>query len=226
MGASLNEAIALLLAGKTLAWKKYKDIRAGDITLDKPEQRRLLEFLLAADSTKVAQANDDLFEGIVKAWENKGHDPAKDAAKAAAASSTQSWRLEHVEAFGFGGLTAYAGKTFDLFIGGKNWCLEGQNGSGKTSLASSVLWALTGKRIRDHDGPIDERGEREPVINDEGKVIEKWPPLAAYPTTVAELGHTVEVWVRLTFRAQDGTTATAYRRLMSPPLRPPPLKKI
>ena len=217
MGISLSEATAMLLTGKTLAWNKYKDHKAGSITLDTSDKRRLLEFLLTCDSGDVAQGNEALFEGIVKAWENKGHDPATGQTQTSAQTSSQSWRLDRVEAFGFGGLTIFGGKIFDLFVGGSNWCLEGQNGSGKTSLASAILWALTGKRIREHEGPVDERGEREPVQNDEGKTIGKWPPLAAYPTTVGELGHSAEVWVRLTFKAQDGEIATAFRRMVSPP---------
>lgn len=217
MGISLSEATTLLLTGKKLAWKKYKDHKPGSIILDKAEQRRLLEFLLARSSADVAQGSEALFEGIVKAWENKGHDPATGKAQTSAEIKSQSWRLDRVEAFGFGGLTIFGGNTLDLFIGGTNWCLEGQNGSGKTSLASVILWALTGKRIREHEGPVDERGEREPVENDEGKTIGTWPPLAAYPTTVAELSHSAEVWVRLTFKAEDGEIATAYRRMMSPP---------
>lgn len=217
MGMSLSEAITLLQTGKTLTWSKYKDHKAGAITLDKPEQRRLLEFLLSRDSGDVAQGSEALFDGIVKAWENEAYDPATSKEQTDNKSSSQSWRLDRVEASGFGGLTVFRGKTFDLFVGGKNWCLEGQNGSGKTSLVSAILWALTGKRIREHEGPVDERGERAPVSNDENKTIGKWPPLAAYPATVEELGHSVEVWVRLTFKAGDGEIATAYRRMMSPP---------
>ncbi|MES2356550.1 MAG: ATP-binding protein [Pseudomonadota bacterium] len=217
MGISLSEATTLLLTGKTLAWTKNKDYKPGSITLDKAEQRRLLEFLLACNSSDVVQGSETLFDGIIKAWENKANDPATDKAQTSKEISLQSWRLDRVEASGFGGLTIFGGKTFDLFVGGTNWCLEGQNGSGKTSLVSAILWALTGKRIREHEGPMDERGEREPVENDEGKTIGKWPPLAAYPTTVEELGYSAEVWVRLTFKAKDGEVATAYRRIMSPP---------
>ena len=216
MGIALTDATTLLLEGKQLAWRKYKDHKAGAITLDRPEQRRLFEFLLACDSADVAQGSETLFDGIVKAWENNSHDPAISIAQTVAPTNAQSWRLERIEAFGFGGLTIFGGKIFDLFVGGSNWCLEGQNGSGKTSLASAILWALTGKRIREHEGPVEERGVRELVENDEGKTIGKWPPLAAYPTTVAELSHSAEVWVRLTFKAQDGETATAYRRTVSP----------
>jgi hypothetical protein len=216
MGISLIEATTLLLTGKTLAWKKYKDHKAGSITLDKSEQRRLLEFLLGRDSKDVAQGADTLFAGIVQAWESTAHDPATGKAQASVTIGSQSWRLDRIETFGFGGLNTFGGKTFDLFIGGRNWCLEGQNGSGKTSLASAILWALTGKHIRDHEGPVDERGEREPVENDGGKTIGKWPPLAAYPATPADLGQSAEVWVRLTFKASDGETAVAYRRMVSP----------
>lgn len=217
MGMSLSEVTTLLQMGKRLEWKKYKEHKAGSITLDKPEQRRLLEFLLGRNSADVAQGSEVLFDGIVKAWENEAYDPATSKAQADAESSSKSWRLDRVEAFGFGGLTVFGGKTFDLFVGGSNWCLEGQNGSGKTSLVSAILWALTGNRIREHEGPVDERGEREPVRDDAGKTIGKWPPLAAYPATVAELGLPVEVWVRLTFKAGDGEIATAYRKMESPP---------
>ena len=58
MGTSLSEATGLLLTGKKLAWNKHKDHKAGSIALDKPEQRRLLEFLLAADSNKVASGDE------------------------------------------------------------------------------------------------------------------------------------------------------------------------
>jgi len=218
MGLSLSEATALLLAGKTLAWKKYKEHTAGSIILDKAEQRRLLEFLLTANPSKVAEGSEALFDGLMTAWENKTYDPANEKAAVGSSTSKQSWRLDRIETFGFGGLTIFGGKPFELHVGGKNWCLEGQNGSGKTSLASAILWALTGKRIREHEGPVDERGEREDVENDEGKKVGSWPPLVAYPTTVAELGKPAEVWVRLTFMAADGDTATAYRRMISPPL--------
>ena len=87
MGMSLGEATGLLLHGKKLAWKKYKDHKAGSITLDKPEQRRLLEFLLAADSSKVASGDEALFDGLIAAWRNSGHDPAKSKAESSDSSS-------------------------------------------------------------------------------------------------------------------------------------------
>jgi hypothetical protein len=60
MGISLAEATGLLLLGKKVTWNKFKNHRAGSIVLDKPEQRRLLEFLLGADSNHVASGDESL----------------------------------------------------------------------------------------------------------------------------------------------------------------------
>ncbi len=75
MRLSLNEATRLLLSGKQLAWSKYGTHKNGSIALDKPEQRRLLEFLLDADSSKVAEGSETLFEGLLDAWQNDDYDP-------------------------------------------------------------------------------------------------------------------------------------------------------
>ncbi len=220
MRLSLNEATRLLLSGKQLAWSKYGTHKNGSIALDKPEQRRLLEFLLDADSSKVAEGSETLFEGLLDAWQNDDYDPGIEKSEEDGEHGTQSWLLDRVEASGFGGLTVFDGQPFDFYIGGSNWCLEGQNGSGKTSLASAILWALTGKYSRGHDGPMDVPDHREDVKDNDGKKIGTWPPLAAYPTQVSDLARKAEVWVRLTFKAQNGETATAYRCMISPPSGP------
>lgn len=217
MSASFSEVTKQLLAGQSVAWQKFGDHKAGTIRLEKPEQRRLLEFLLSADPDKVASGDESLFAGLVAAWENNEYDPASVAAATPTSSDHKSWRLTRVEASGFGGLTVFGGKPFDLYIGGHNWCLEGQNGSGKTSLVSAILWALTGYRIREHEGPVPEQGLREDVEGEDGKRIGTWPPLAAYPTKVADLQKSADVSVRLTFASGDNNTVTAFRRIVSPP---------
>ncbi len=113
-------------------------------------------------------------------------------------------------------MTLFGGASFDLWIDGQNWCLEGQNGSGKTALASVILWALTGKRIREQEGPVDECGTRSAVTNNAGKKIGDWPSFASYPASAADLIKPVEVWVRLTFTNENGDLATAYRRVVCP----------
>ena len=129
---------------------------------------------------------------------------------------TGTWRLARLETSGFGGLNLLNGPDFVLSLNGENWCLEGQNGSGKTSLASAIIWALTGCRCRDQDGIIVDDGRRVPVFNDSGVQIGDWPPLVAYPATPSKLSGTAEAWVRLTFQNESGNTAKAYRRLRAP----------
>ena len=73
-----------------------------------------------------------------------------------------------METSGFGGLNQVGGPSFVVPFDEANWCLEGQNGSGKTSLVSALIWALTGFRCRDQDGLHFENGVRVPVQNDSG----------------------------------------------------------
>ncbi len=212
MGVSLAEVAAQLLAGKSFAWKKSKSHKAGNISLNSAGERRLFEFLLRSDQAKVAGVDESLITDLIAAWDNIDHDPAKSTIGEKEQQCKDSWRLEKIEAFGFGGLTAFAGEPFELLVGGANWCLEGQNGSGKTSLNSAILWALTGKRIRDHEGPVDDLGTRQEVLNDDGEKIGTWPPLVSYPPRIADLAKAAEVWVRLTFKNASGETAIAFRR--------------
>ena len=112
MSASFSEVTKQLLAGQSVAWQKFGDHKAGSIRLEKPEQRRLLEFLLSADTDKVASGDESLFSSLVAVWENKEHDPANVAAAAPTSSDNKSWRSTRVEASGFGGLTIFGGKPF------------------------------------------------------------------------------------------------------------------
>ncbi|MDZ4738599.1 MAG: ATP-binding protein [Alphaproteobacteria bacterium] len=153
---------------------------------------------------------------MIAAWIAKNDPAAEEAAEQASATDTSTWRLARVEACNFGGLTTFGGPVFDFWVDGTNWCILGQNGSGKTSLASAILWTLTGKRIREQDGPLDETGAREPVATGEGKQIGTWPPFASYPASAADLIQPVDVWVRLSFRNVAGDEAIAYRCLTCP----------
>jgi hypothetical protein len=217
MAISFAQAVQELLAGKALAWSTFGDHQAGSITLAAPLQRRLFAFLLAQPSAKVAEGSEDLFVGLTAAWSDKKTDPATNDTASVVQGSFEAWRLERIEASAFGGLTLFEGNNFDFWTAGDNWCLLGQNGSGKTSLASAILWALTGKRIREQDGPVDETGARAPVYNPDGKKIGDWPPFASYPASPIDLAKPVEVWVRLTFRNASSETATAYRKMTCPP---------
>lgn len=221
MAMSLTEAVNNLLLGEPLKWAQFESFKAGKAHLEQPAQRRLFRYLLDLSSEKLGSLGDEQFKSLIAAWQNEAYDPAGEATAIDIRDPGGSWRLEKIEASNFGGLTLFGASTFVLLVNGANWCLEGQNGSGKSSLASSILWALTGMRNREQTGPIDERGVREPVHDSSGKEIGKWCPLIAYPDNATALVLTAEAWVRLTFNNEKGDEAVAYRKLTSPPTGEP-----
>ncbi len=224
MSLSLSEAKQQLLSGKSLSWAKYGDHKAGSVHLENAGARRLFHYLLSCNQLKVAEASETLFDDLIAAWENTAFDPADTITPSKSVSATGPWRLARVETSGFGGLNFVDGPTFVMPFEGENWCLEGQNGSGKTSVASAIIWALTGYRCRDQDGLVLEQGVRTPVYDESGAKIGDWPAVVAYPTSPAELAGTAETWVRLTFHDPDGNVAEAYRRLVAPPDVDPDIK--
>jgi hypothetical protein len=215
MGVTLSEAIQTLLSGNVLSWAKFGDFKAGNIHLATPGARRLLHFLLSCDQREVAEASEKLFDDLIVTWQKTSFDPAITAKANTTTNDSGTWRLIRLESAGFGGLNLVDGPNFVLAVEGENWALEGQNGSGKTSIASAIIWALTGCRCRDQDGVIQDDGRRMPVFNDSGVQIGNWPPTVCYPATPMKLNGPAEVWVRLMFRNEDGDTAEAYRRLIA-----------
>ena len=213
MGISLSEATGCLLAGKPLQWKRFEKHQAGSLTLSTPRQRRLFAFMPGQCREAVGRGRQELRDAIVATWNDDGVDPASDRIARTRGPSKDVWRLHRIEASSFGGLTVFGGPPFDSRVDGKNWCLYGQNGSGKTSLASAIPWALTGRRIREQEGPVVEQGERSAVTGNTGRRLGDWPSFASYPATPADLARTVEVWVRLTFLNQQGEVAMALRRM-------------
>lgn len=215
MPITLGEAKAHLLKGTPLSWKKFEKHKAGSVTLETAAARRLFKFLSEQIPSKVAEANEQLFPGLIAAW-TATDDPAETFATASTVAAGGVWRLARIEAQNFGGLTTWDGPVFDMTVGGENWCLEGQNGSGKTSLSNAILWAMTGKRVREQDGLIDELGARSPVRNAAGTEVGTWPSIVSYPKTQAELAKDAVAWVRLTFENENGEQAFAERRITSP----------
>lgn len=216
MRISFSEAVQSLLAGKPLRWNKFEGHKAGEVFLQTAGARRLFHFLLSADANKIAAANEDLFDGILSAWGNSTFDPADSQKTSFDISLSGPWRLIRLETSSFGGLNTFGGPVFHLSIDGENWCLEGQNGSGKTSIVSAIIWAMTGYRVRDQDGVVYDDGMRMPVLNESGKAVGDWPALSSYPSTAIDMGKTAEAWVQLTFQNELGDTALARRTLISP----------
>lgn len=224
MPRTLSEITAQLGSGAKLQWDAWGDFKAGSVTLTSPGARRLFEYLMKQDRRLAAEANERLFEGIIASWD-ADNDPADTTIETADSFDPKaSWRLYKVEAQSFGGLSAYGVAPFELEVDGENWALEGHNGSGKTSLFGAIVWAMTGKRVREQDGLIEEAGKREPVHDSRGTRLGDWPPIAAYPSDRGRLAGTAEVWVRLTFKSQDGRTVAAFRRLVAPSLDAPTIE--
>ncbi|MEP7245276.1 MAG: AAA family ATPase [Gammaproteobacteria bacterium] len=213
---TLSEVMGTLLSGGTLRWARFESHESGSIRLATPAARRLFDFLRKQPIALVLQGNEALFPGLVAAWKDENTDPARATSSSPATASVGPWRLQRIEAEDFGGLTHSRGDVFDMTVGATSWCLEGQNGSGKTALVNSILWALTGQRVREHAGPIEDRGQREPVLDDAGTEIGTWPPGVTYPRTREHLRSDAQASVRLTFVNPDGELAEVSRKLTSP----------
>lgn len=217
MALSFYEAKQRLLSGEPLTWTKFGEHKAGTVHLGTAASRRLFHFLLNCDPSKVAEAHESVFNDLIAAWEHEAFDPASSTEQSSQVASYGPWRLARMETSGFGGLNQVGGPSLVVPFDELNWCLEGQNGSGKTSLVSAIIWALTGYRCRDQDGLHFENGVRVPVQNDSGAKIGDWPPIASYPSDAMGLAKTADAWVRLTFHDPNGNSAYAFRRLIAAP---------
>ena len=213
MTITVKEATDTLLRGETLEWSPHEKLKGGKITLGEGGARRLFAYLLKNPQNLVENADESLFAGLVEAW-GKDDDPAT-RMDATAPQTGHCWLLKEVRTFNFGGLNAFGGDEFNLPVDGASWCLEGQNGSGKTSLASALLWGLTGRRIREYAGIVEDSGRREPVLDANGNSVGNWPPLVAYPKSKDELLNDAEVRVKLTFVNELGEEAFVRRRIVS-----------
>ena len=219
MSISFGEATEQLLSGKDLSWSGSGGARAGSIALEKPSERRLFNYLLGVNPQDVAEGSDKLFGSLIAAWRDEDFDPTSEVSKAGSNAIGGPWYLHKIETTNFAGLNTYGGPTFRLELGGKSWCLEGSNGSGKTLLASAIIWTLTGYRVRENEGLDLESGTRTPVYDDSGRQIGDWPPLVTYPASVEDLKGTAKVNAELVFLNPSGEQALASRTLVSAPDR-------
>lgn len=216
MSITLIETISALRNGQQLEWKSSGQFKAGKIVLETARQRRLFSHLISLDSKKVAITDEILFEGIIAAWSDTKIDPVDSVQESIPDKRSGPWCLSKIESTGFGGLNCPDGPKFGLTVDSENWCIEGYNGSGKTSLASLIIWTMTGYRIREQEGLRLDDGRREPVTNEKGNNIGSWPPLIAYPETPEGLKEAAVVECTLTFVDPAGNKALAYRKVSSP----------
>ena len=217
MSLTISQVSQVLLKGNDLSWTASGRSPDGVIRLPKLGQRRLLNFLLNSDPQQVAGGSETLFAGLISAWRDEDTDLVSEFSEESGLVVGGPWHLHAIETTNFGGLNAYNGPSFLLELEGENWCLEGSNGSGKTLVASAIIWALTGCRLREQDGPQMEDGIRAPVVDDGGTKIGTWPALATYPPSSRDLTDTVKVRVRLEFQNASEERALATPELLSSP---------
>ena len=200
----------------------------GDpIVLNGPRSRRLTRIVfdhLRSLSVSDLSNNQGFFETLEEAFREP--DPDAEATTPAsygtnnqvAAADKRSWRLKRVETRGFGGLNAGADDVFKFDARSQDFCIEGQNGSGKSSLANALLFAMTGKVHRDQYGSWDDPKRLEPVTSGTGAELGTWPPIATYPDSWGSENQTVDVSVTLTFGDDAGAEEIeASRRLHGEP---------
>jgi len=215
MTTTYQEAVDSLLSGQELEWVSHGSYSAGKIVLASPEARRLLDCLTKQSPDVVLKGDESIFPDLIEAWENEGNDPKDEIQEIESAEGVDGFRLATIETEGFGGINLFGEHPFVLDVDRKSWCLEGQNGSGKTSLVSAIIWGLTGRRVREHLGPVADNGDREPVFDTDGKKIGTWPPLATYPPRAEDIGEDARVLVKLTFRNKTGDEAIVERIILS-----------
>ena len=215
---TLSQVYDTLLTGDTLVAPD----NSVSISLLNARSRALTSVIIKAieGSTPDALLNNDEF---IQALENAHSDP-KDPAqniRTAQAKSEHSperlWTLYKMTARGFGGLNTDHTNPFEFDIDNKNWILEGQNGTGKSSITNAILFALTGKIYRDQIGIINKPASTEPVYDNLGNKIADWPHIATYPTTWDKTNPGIEVSVALKFYDHNQReTATVERTLSGP----------
>ena len=200
----------------------------GDpIVLDGPRRMRLARIVfryLRSSNVSNLSNNQGFFEALEEAFrESDGDIEANTHANSGTSNQVtdadkRSWRLKKVETRGFGGLNAGTSDVFRFDAGSQDFCIEGQNGSGKSSLANAVLFAMTGKVHRDQFGCWDDPKRLEPVTSGTGARLGTWPPIATYPDSWESENRTVDVSVTLTFGDPTGVEEIeASRRLHGEP---------
>jgi hypothetical protein len=215
MRLSTQEIENTLLRGEPLEWEDPNTAQTRTIHLTLARQRRLLSALLESSIRNVRTLSPTFIRSLKDACAG-GNDPAPNAAAIIPLRPTpqETWLLHKIEAYGFGGLTQSSGPAFDYELGGVSACIEGVNGSGKSSLVGAVTWALTGLRTSDQFGPTASLNVPQPVLNAAQQQIASWPPVAAYPAKPEDLSKPPRVGVRLTFRdAESGREAVCVRKL-------------
>jgi hypothetical protein len=188
----------------------------GGIALPKGVQRRLMRFLLASNERGTSNFSDTYIAALKSAFTTEETEKeAVDGTQPEPPATPRAWRLVRIEAKNFGGVNTFGGPKFELDVGAESLCVQGYNGRGKSSLASTIVWALTGQRLCSQTEPNDAVNFSKPVrctLNREARGGQ-WPPAVAYPINFASVARDPpRATVKLTFVDEDGQTGSITRR--------------
>jgi energy-coupling factor transporter ATP-binding protein EcfA2 len=200
-----------LLTGMAVSWDDLSK-KNPQLLLSDPRARSLFKFLLTNPVRNPTGLSDAFIAGLAAAYASDPDPASSMTTDTGSTANSASWKLQALETEGFGGLNIWKGPTFRFEFDRESLLIEGPNGSGKSSFVGAILWALTGERPRDHaDGQAH---ESKPVFESSDKPpVGQWPPIACYPTTVADLSTPHKVRVALEFIDNNGRKANVERVL-------------
>ncbi len=199
-----------LLIGTSVAWQDANK-KKNELVLGDPKQRRLFAFVLGSKVREATGLAASFVDGLSAAYGGTDDPASTVGATSVAATSAGPWRLQSIDAEGFGGLNLWGGLPLHFDFDQESLLIEGPNGSGKSSLIGAMLWALTGERPRDQSD--SDAHEPKAVFGLNNKPVGDWPPIACYPPSVGDLKSPARVMVRLTFQNPQGGVAKVERIL-------------
>jgi hypothetical protein len=216
---TLDSLIADLISGRTVLVGKDEEYRLPD-----DAARSVLRWYRELGPQKwSANVNPNDGERLVDAALKAPPElPALPARSANA--NTKRLTLKRLEAHRFAGLHKFgtpsvAPDNYRHDFSAPLTLFEGRNGSGKTSLANAIIWALTGELLRPQRPP--EKAEQDfpcwvDPIDDGSPSTHQLTPITPMPD-VAEFRPTgqwvpADTWVELTFEDESGNTLPPIRR--------------
>ena len=206
-----SEIERLLLSGSDVRWQDASGKDQHQALAD-AKQRRLLAYLLSSNVRQPTGLSQAFVTDLSIAYEASDDPALTEAASPAVASVSRSWRLKSIETRGFGGLNSWGGWVLPLRF---RW---GKFAPRRTEWQRQVLVGQcdclgvyqASARATQADSKAH---EPRPVFATNDKPTGDWPPIASYPTSVADLQTPPHVYVKLTFQNSDGSIASVVRTL-------------